>query len=68
MGQILLKTSFVPQNEPHRAKLIFSGVLKNFFRNGKKLIFKDKKLLSQKEGKNCSERIFFSTGLKRRKS
>ncbi len=31
MGEILTKTCFSPQSEPHTAKLCFSVVLKNFW-------------------------------------
>ena len=33
MGEILIKTCFSPQSEPHTAKLCFSVVLKDFWGN-----------------------------------
>ncbi len=45
MGEILTKTYFSPQNEPHTAKLCFSVVLTNFGGNSQRT-----SLVSQKSG------------------
>ena len=49
---------FSPQNEPHKAKLSFSGVLKHFCGNLPKKIFKDWNWLSQKDAKSHWEKQF----------
>ena len=45
MREILTKTFFSPQSEPHTAKLCFSVVLKHFWGNShRELVFLDKKV------------------------
>ena len=43
MGQILQEMDLPPQNEPHTAKLSFSGVLKQFLGNLLNFSFESKK-------------------------
>ena len=68
-GENINKNCFSPQNEPHTAKRCFSVVLKHFWGNSlKNSLFIQKSGLSQKEAQKHSERLLFSTSLKRRKS
>ena len=64
-GQILPKKEFPPQNEPHTAKLSFSGVLKHFGGNLLKNFF-CVKIVTISERSEALLRIFFHiTSLKR---
>ena len=49
MGEILIKTFFSPQSEPHTAKLCFSVVLKHFVENSQRTsIFSQKMAISER--------------------
>ena len=60
MREILTKTCFSPQSEPHTAKLYFSVVLKHFLGNSQRT-----SLFLVKGALNYSESLFFLTCLKR---
>ena len=69
MGEILIKTCFSTQSEPHTDKLCFSVVLKHFWRNSQVTsLFSQKKGLCQKGTLNYSENLIYLTCLKRDKS
>ena len=55
MGEIITKTCFSPQSEPHIAKLCFSVVLKNFWGNSQRTSLFSQKKLSQKGALKYSE-------------
>ena len=58
MGEILTKTSFSPQSEPHTAKLCSSVVLKHFGGNSQRTSLFCQKWLSQKEAQNTDNVCF----------
>ena len=56
MGEILTKTCFSPQIEPHTAKLFFSVVLKHFGVNSQKTsLFRPKRDYLRKEHRNSQK-------------
>ena len=59
MGEILIKTFFFPQSEPHTAKLCFSVVLKHFVENSQRTSLFSKNWLSKKGGQN-TQKVCFS--------
>ncbi len=59
MGEILTKTGFSPQNEPHIDKLCFSVVLKHFWGNLQRTSLFSQKVASLKGALKDSESLFF---------
>ena len=57
-GTIITENIFAHKNVPPTAKRSISGVLKQFAEIDKNLYWRTKNLLSQKEGKNSTERFF----------
>ena len=68
MVEILIKTSFSPQSEPHRAKLCYSVVLKHYWGNSQRTSLFSQKKQSQKETQKYTESLFVLTCLKIGKS
>ena len=58
LGEILTKTSFSPQSEPHTTKLCSSVVLKHFGGNSQRTSLFCQKWLSQKQAQNTDNVCF----------
>ena len=67
LGEILTKTCFSTQSEPHTVKICFSVVLKLFLEIHRELLFLVKKMAISERSTEYSQSLFFSTCLKRGK-
>ena len=63
--EILTKTCFSPQSEPHRDKLCFSVALKHLWGNSQRISLLVRNWLCQKGALKYSEGLFFLTYLER---
>ncbi len=64
MGEILTKTNFFPQSEPHTAKLCFSVVLKHFGGNLQRTSLVIQKVTISERNTEILRNFFFLTCLK----
>ena len=61
MGEILTKTCFSPQSEPHTAKLSFSVVLKHFWENSQRnSLFIQKMAISERRSEIHKRFVFLN--------
>ena len=59
MGEILIKTCFSPQSEPHTVKLVFSVVLKHFWGFHRELLFLVQKVIISERSSEILRKITF---------